>query len=294
MSRAFHRYPRYGTLGLILLLLMETAIFAGRAQVLPEIPWDLITGWATPVCWSGYILAVDAWIYRRRGTSLLTARRDLFALQCILSVAFWCVFEAYNRILPGWRYVNLDENLAVRFCGYAIAFATIMPGLFLTCELLQTYALFANVAGPPLRWTNAKLNLSLAVGALFCLVPPFLPGEIRGYFWVCVWTGWIWLLEPINYRRGAPSLYRDWERGEWARTCQLALAGVLCGLLWEFWNVWAYTKWVYLFPVPWRESLHYFEMPLLGFLGFLPFAVEYFVMFHFIASFFTRDDKLGL
>jgi hypothetical protein len=45
---------------------------------------------------------------------------------------------------------------------------------------------------------------------------------------------------------------------------------------------------------PLGQSLKYFEMPLAGFLGFLPFALEYFTMFHFIASFFTREDKLGL
>jgi hypothetical protein len=35
-------------------------------------------------------------------------------------------------------------------------------------------------------------------------------------------------------------------------------------------------------------------MPVFGFLGFLPFALEYFVMFHFIASSFTRHDTLEI
>src|SRR5207237_8483284 len=110
-----------------------------------------LTAWATPACWWGYILAVDAWIYLREGTSMLTARRELFALQCILSVAFWCVFEAYNRLMPGWQYVNLVEDLPMRFLGYVIAFATIMPGLFLTCSLLPSFGVFVNARLPAVR-----------------------------------------------------------------------------------------------------------------------------------------------
>jgi hypothetical protein len=58
--------------------------------------------------------------------------------------------------------------------------------------------------------------------------------------------------------------------------------------------MWATTKWIYTFPFPWLRELKLFEMPLVGFLGFPAFNVEYFVMFHFIALFFTREDKLKI
>jgi len=54
------------------------------------------------------------------------------------------------------------------------------------------------------------------------------------------------------------------------------MAGLICGGLWEFWNFWAYTKWLY--SVPYLENLKWFEMPPLGFLGFLPFALECYVL----------------
>jgi len=292
MRSLAHRYPRYGTVGLALLLLMETAVLCSRSESFSGYPWWLLTAWATPACWWGYILAVDAWIFRREGTSLLTARRDLFALQCILSVAFWCVFEGYNRVMPGWRYVNLPDDLAGRFVGYAVSFATIMPGIFLTCGLLQCLGAFTRTRMPQFRWSGAALNISALIGALFCVVPPFAPAEWRGYLWAFVWMGPFFLLEPFNYQRGMPSIFRDWERGHLSRTLQLFAAGGLCGLLWEFWNMWAFTKWVYIIPL--GHALKYFEMPLVGFLGFLPFALDYFAMFHFVASFFTREDKLGL
>jgi hypothetical protein len=292
MTTLLHRYPRYGTVGWIILLLMETAVFCGQSPALARFPWWWFTTWTTPVCWWGYLLVVDAWLYRRHGTSLLTDRRDLFALQCILSIAFWCVFEAYNCVMPGWRYVNLSDDMSLRLAGYALSFATIMPGLFLTCSLLQSYRLFSSISTPSFRWSASGLNVLMTLGAMFCLVPPFAPEPMRGYLWALVWIGWFFLLEPINYRRGMPSLFRDWEHGDFSRTLQLFLSGAICGILWEFWNMWAYTKWVYVFPM--SQSVKFFEMPMLGFLGFLPFALEAFTMFHFIASFFTREDKLGL
>ena len=287
-----HRFPQYGTVGLIVLLLMETAIFCSRTDAFPRVRWERITACATPVCWWGYILAMDAWIYRRKGTSLLTDRRRSFVIQCILSIVFWCLFEAYNRVMPGWRYEHLVPDLSVRLLGYAIAFATIMPGLFLTCEFLESYNLFARARMPGFHWSRAALITSAVVGGVFAFVPPFMPENMRGYLWAFVWMGWFFFLEPFNYWRGVPSIFSDWEHGDLSRTLQLFAAGVVCGLLWEFWNVWAYTKWVYIFPV--GQNLKYFEMPLAGFLGFLPFALEYFVMFHFVASFFTREDTLGL
>ena len=46
---------------------------------------------------------------------------------------------------------------------------------------------------------------------------------------------------------------------------------MICGLLWECWNFWARSKWVY--EIPFFDWAPIFEMPVAGFLGFPPFAV---------------------
>jgi hypothetical protein len=51
----------------------------------------------------------------------------------------------------------------------------------------------------------------------------------------------------------------------------------VCGWLWEFWNNWAAAKWHYVFPI--GQGWKIFEMPAPGYLGFLPFALECFVMY---------------
>jgi hypothetical protein len=90
-----------------------------------------------------------------------------------------------------------------------------------------------------------------------------------------LWVGLIYLLDPVNAWLGGPALLRDWEEGRWGRFLSLMLGGITCGLLWEFWNYWALSKWTYNLPfLGGLERYRYFEMPWLGFLGFLPFALE--------------------
>ena len=89
-----------------------------------------------------------------------------------------------------------------------------------------------------------------------------------------VWVGLIFLLDPLLYRVGAreESFSGQAEKGDYSTLAQLFLAGMVCGLLWEFWNYWAGSKWIY--SVPKLGFLKIFEMPLLGFFGFPFFALE--------------------
>lgn len=106
------------------------------------------------------------------------------------------------------------------------------------------------------------------------LIAPFLvPAEIAPYTAAPVFLGFIFLLDPINQRLGAESLTRD-------RTINLLLSGLLCGVLWEFWNYWARAKWIYTVPI--MQQWKIFEMPLPGYLGFPPFAIECFTMYVFV------------
>ena len=100
-----------------------------------------------------------------------------------------------------------------------------------------------------------------------------------------LWVGLIYLLDPVSRRLGGPSIIADWLAGRWGRTAALMAGGAVCGLLWEFWNYWALSKWTYDLPFlgSWQQ-VGYFEMPLAGFLGFLPFAVECWVMLNVINS----------
>jgi hypothetical protein len=48
------------------------------------------------------------------------------------------------------------------------------------------------------------------------------------------------------------------------------------------WNYFSYPKWQY--SVPGVSFLHIFEMPLLGYGGYLPFAMELHALYHLVAG----------
>jgi hypothetical protein len=104
-----------------------------------------------------------------------------------------------------------------------------------------------------------------------------------------LWTGLIYLLDPLSAKLGGPSLLRDWEAGRWGRTAALFAGGLFCGFLWELWNYWAIAKWTYHLPfLGALEPVRYFEMPVVGLLGFLPFAAECWVALNVIIALLDR------
>lgn len=54
------------------------------------------------------------------------------------------------------------------------------------------------------------------------------------------------------------------------------------------WNFYSYPKWVY--EAPFLNFWHVFEMPLLGYLGYIPFALELFALYHLAIGVLGRDD----
>ena len=113
------------------------------------------------------------------------------------------------------------------------------------------------------------------------LISPLLvSAEIARYLAAPVWLGFIFLLDPINARLGGDSLLAEWRGGRFDRTINLASSGVLCGILWGFWNYWAHANWHYTVPI--MEQLKIFEMPVPGYLGFPAFAFECFTMYEFL------------
>jgi hypothetical protein len=104
-----------------------------------------------------------------------------------------------------------------------------------------------------------------------------VPQRLASYLFLPVWIGFILLLDPVNKRLGLPSFLGDLSEGFRRRVYGFFLAGWVCGWLWEFWNNWAAAKWHYIFPI--GQGWKIFEMPAPGYLGFLPFALECFVMY---------------
>ncbi len=273
---------RYGALGLLIIVFSEVGMFA---RVEPF--WS----WHTPVAWTGYILFVDAWVLKRRGQSWLRDARAEFAFLALVSVPLWLVFEWYNKyFIHNWHYVNLPESLPLRYFGYAWSFATIWPAIFETSDLVASFRGSpkeegqrpeATVADGRAAFGFRPLSLVL-VGLALLLWPIVTPSA---YLAAPVWLGFIFLLDPINRHFGGEGL-------TWNRAINLAAAGLICGIAWEFWNYWAHTKWIY--DVPILPQLKLFEMPLPGYGGFPAFALECFTMYVAMRLIFWRGARRAI
>jgi hypothetical protein len=276
----------YGWLAALVLLVDEALL-----------PWQLpvLARWFTPVMWTAYIFLVDARVLRRDGRSLLRDRPREALFMAAVSVPLWLVFEAYNVRLRNWAYFGVPEAPVLAAASYAWAFATIWPGLFQTAAWLGA----GPFPTPPRRYRPVPLSMwlraAMLAGGVFVVVPPLLPAAVRPWTFGFVWLGFVLLLEPLNARAGRPSFLAAWLAGDRAFVRRWLVAGIVCGVLWEFWNYWALAKWRYV-GVPVFPSVRLFEMPIVGYLGFPPFALEVFAMYHLVrplASSILEPDTGG-
>ncbi len=260
------RLAAYGWLGLAILIAGEILTFRGVEPV---------STYFTPIAWTAYILLADAAVLAIQGRSRLHNAPAEFVQTALLSIPLWLIFEAYNFRLQNWTYVGLPSTRLELLFGYAWAFATITPGIFETADLIESFGWFPPTS--PIRVPVAIEWLFVAFGLACLIIPVALPQDIGAYVFGLVWVGFVFLLDPINKRIGLPSLLNDCAAGRISRFWSLMLSGWVCGWLWEFWNYWASAKWHYIFPMFQRWKI--FEMPAPGYLGFLPFALECFVMY---------------
>lgn len=266
--RSLHRarFPLYGWFGIAALVGAEWLMFHGIEPV---------ATYFTPVAWSTYILIADAAVLALTGRSRLTDAPVTLARMALLSIPLWMIFEACNLRLRNWTYVGVPQGWAGALLGYGWSFATITPAIFETSDLVQ--ALLSALPGKPWKISATVENALIVVGAACLILPLVLPQQIGARLFALVWIGFVLLLDPINRRLGLPSLLGDLSEGFRRRALGFFLSGWICGWLWEFWNYWAHAKWYYTFPI--FQQWKIFEMPAPGFLGFLPFALECFVMY---------------
>lgn len=234
--------------------------------------------WYYQFAWYPLLLALDGLVALtgaagRRGEFLLLGKPRHLVSLLFWSAVVWFFYELWNFRLQNWYYINLPHGTAVRWIGTTTAFATVLPAIFLGAALLERAGV-----GREVRWRPFALGArglrrlrlaGLAMVALVLLWPR--------YFFPLVWGATTLLVEPWVYER-APrrSLLHDLAQGRPGRLLRLLGAGAMIGFIWELLNIRARAKWIY--TVPFIEEWKLFEMPVPGFLGFPPFAVECFVL----------------
>jgi hypothetical protein len=265
--------------GLALLLLGEILILIRLRPV---------SDFYFPFVWLGYILVLDGSLLAHAGRSLFSHHWRLFLLMFPLSGAFWWIFELLNASVGNWVYIGAGRYTGVWYVLIAsMDFSTVLPAVWESALLLQ--ALLPHTPAPTTtRQLPRPLAVAMIVTGIACIV---LPSAFPRYAFGLIWGSLFFLLDPINAALGGPSLARAALRRDFRTPLCFAFGALLCGFFWEGWNYWSMPKWIY--HVPYVNFFHVFEMPLLGFGGYLPFGLELFAMTNF-ALFLLRQTPVTL
>jgi hypothetical protein len=225
----------------------------------------------TPL-WIAFILLINAFTMRRTGRCLMLSRTRQFLLLFPASAGFWWSFEYINRFVGNWRYVGVERFGAVEYFLFAtLPFSTVLPAVLSTRELLLSSPRFD---GAFREWRTLSPARPGAIGLaalLLACAGLFAVGIVPDFAFPLVWVAPPTLLISLAALRGEPHALSGIPSGDWRPAVSSVLAALLCGFFWETWNFGSTAKWVY--ALPYVDTLHVFEMPLLGYAGYLPFGV---------------------
>ena len=246
------------------------------AAILLTLEVSLVKTWFFSLAWWSFILIMDSLNYRRTRSSLLSGPFRNFLFTAFISVFVWLIFEIFNLRLENWSYQSLPESLPLRWLGYFIAFATVIPAMVEIALFIESFLKGKKLALFRLEATPLLLKIFFISGLIFFFLFITWPRLFFPFAWLC----FIFLLEPVNIWLRNESLWKDVEKRDWTRFWSWVFAGLAAGFLWEFWNFWAASRWVY--SLPYLDFWRVFQMPVFGYTGFLPFALEVFALYQFL------------
>jgi hypothetical protein len=262
-------FPHYGWAGLLLIL---------AAWPLNWLLPGMRTAWLFFPLWLGYCLLVDGLVYLRKGSSLLQRSKLRYVGLFLISAPAWWLFEAINLRTQNWVYLGADHfSPLAYFLLASLNFSTVIPAVFGTAELVGTFGFIQRmgrwlVIGADRRTTLAFFTAGWMMLALLLAWPL--------YFFPFVWISIYFITEPINVWLGNRSLTEGTRLGDWRVVSCLFIGALITGFFWEMWNYYAFPKWIY--QVPGVGYFHLFEMPALGYGGYLPFALELYALYHLV------------
>ena len=261
------KFPIWGWFGIALTL---TTWFLAWTRLDWFTPFQKYT--FSPI-WIGYIIAVNALTYKRRGTCLLTNTPIYMLKLSLASAIFWWFFEYLNRFVQNWVYIGISDLSPTQYFIFAsLPFATVLPAVMSTAELLESFPQSAAGLQNFIR-INTKQRRAAAT-AILLLASLGLAGIAThpDLLYPLLWIAPLLIITSLQTISGQPTIFSPVRNGNWQRIYIMACAALICGGFWELWNFGSVAKWIY--TVPYVNRFKIFEMPLLGFAGYIPFGLE--------------------
>lgn len=272
------RLPIHGWLGIGLIAIFWT------------LNWTLTglrTHWGFFPLWLGYCLAIDGTVFWRTGTSLLTRSPRKYVGLFLISAPVWWSFEILNLRTLNWTYLGAENFSSLEYAFWTtLSFTTVIPAVFGSAEFFASFDFVQRIKRGLVIGADQRTTLRFFVSGWIMLALLLIWPTI---FFPFIWLSLYFIFEPVNVWLGHRSL-ADWTKvGDWRPVISLWLGVLLTAFFWEMWNYFAYPKWIY--HVPWGNWLHIFEMPLLGYGGYLPFALELYALYHLVLGWFGDKNS---
>ena len=267
------RFPWWGWIGAAVLASGWILSWNYRFGWFPPLPPRIQVQISYAPIWAGFILVMNALCVKRSGHSPMTDHPWAYAATFPANSLFWWFFEYLNRYVWNWYYLGIAELGAVEYTVYAtVCFASVLPGVCAVAAWLHTFPVFRDEVFDGMARVDLRrpgwLVFRGVLAAIGLTGIVFFPDYAYPFLWISPLM--VFLLVQIMLRE--PCVLDSLARGNWSVFIRFAFAALICGFCWETWNYCALAKWVY--AVPWVHRFQIWEMPLIGFGGYLPFGVE--------------------
>jgi len=195
-----------------------------------------------------------------------------FLLLFPVSALFWWFFEYLNHFVHNWYYLGPPIFPLTRTLTASLSFSTVLPAVLSTVYWLATFPRMHSAYTHywtfrmPYPRVLAIIGLSASTLSLFAL------GAWPDSFYPLVWVSPLIVLLSLQILAGKRTVFSSLQEGDWRPFCLPAMASLQCGFFWELWNYGGAAPWKY--NIPFVDRFHLFEMPLLGYAGYLLFGLE--------------------
>lgn len=235
--------------------------------------------------WVAYIIVVNSLLWIKSGRCMMVSRPKYFFVLFCLSAFFWWFFEYLNRFTRNWHYLAIDKLTASSYFFIAtLAFSTVLPAVLGTYELLASFPRVSAGLDDFIKIEVRHPRITAWSALTIFAIGLALIGIFPDYLFPLLWIAPLGILVSAQVIYGRTTILSDLVQGDWRRVALLAFSALICGFFWEMWNWHSLAKWIY--EVPYVNRYKVFEMPILGYSGYLPFGLECAL----VAEFFTNKN----
>lgn len=256
------------------------------SRVHDEPKWLLNIG-LLPLFW-GFAIMLDGIVfYINDGDSLISKKPTELVAIGVISISGWLFFDYLNFFIGrNWYYPaadlvdrNNNEFIVYAFLGSSGFIPMAFEWYYLLRKVKILNSRYKN--GPKLKLPNWLLYILIIISLIGLAITPFHGDSL---FFI-LWLGPLIILASVLTLVGIWTPFTSIKKGDWTALLTFALTYLIQGILLEWWNYmsgehdngkltetynpayWAYSlPNVHIFPL--------FEMPLLGYGGYLFFSVH--------------------